>query len=227
MVGGSRDFHVRRALTARILSRITPGTRIVHELGLAEGNVRVDVAVIDGRLDGYEIKAERDTLHRLSRQAAVYSAVLDRCTLVVSENHLAAAREAVPAWWGLMVASGTVPEIRVRVVRRPRANPSLDPCVLVKLLWRREALSIAMSLPGGTSLANANRDAIHTFLVAAMSLRRLRSAVRESLRKRRGWRLPARGRASRGDSYQRGASIRDFRTSPLRPRNARGDHHQR
>jgi hypothetical protein len=49
---------------------------MLDEFGLEHGEVRVDVAVINGELHGYEIKSERDTLERLPRQVKAYSAVL-------------------------------------------------------------------------------------------------------------------------------------------------------
>ena len=43
-------------------------TRVFEELGLCQGDARVDVAVVNGSIHGFEIKSERDSLDRLSNQ---------------------------------------------------------------------------------------------------------------------------------------------------------------
>src|SRR5262249_26817602 len=58
-------------------------TVLIEELGLCRGRVRVDVAVVNGLLHGYEIKSDRDSLRRLAGQVEVYGKVLDRATLVI------------------------------------------------------------------------------------------------------------------------------------------------
>ena len=65
-----------------------PQTLIVEELGIRQGAARVDVAVVNGSLHGYEIKSARDTLERLPKQSELYSSVFDTITLVTAENHL-------------------------------------------------------------------------------------------------------------------------------------------
>ena len=94
---------VREALHAKVLlaHRDDPHTLVVDELGLCEGEARVDIAVVNGFIHGFEIKSERDTLERLPHQVEVYSLVLDRVTLVVAENHAAHAMEVIPDWWGV------------------------------------------------------------------------------------------------------------------------------
>ena len=47
-------------------------TVVIEELGLCRGQVRVDVAVVNGLLHGYEIKSDRDSLRRLGVQVEVY-----------------------------------------------------------------------------------------------------------------------------------------------------------
>lgn len=49
--------------------------RTVDELGINHGDVRADIAVVNGVFHGYEIKSDLDTLNRLPRQAEAYSEV--------------------------------------------------------------------------------------------------------------------------------------------------------
>src|SRR5262245_6458552 len=99
-----RDSDVRAA-TKRMLASLHAGdpfTRIVEEMGVWSGSVRIDVAVINGELHGYELKSERDTLERLPAQAGLYSQVFDRVTLVTADRHLKIAKKTIPRWWGVI-----------------------------------------------------------------------------------------------------------------------------
>jgi hypothetical protein len=80
-------------------------TLILDELGLCQGAVRADVAVVNGSLAGFEIKSDRETLARLPNQVEVYGRVFDYVTLIVGPKHAAAIRKAVPAFWGIVVAT--------------------------------------------------------------------------------------------------------------------------
>lgn len=92
------DVDIRPVLRRSLLaSTAGEGSVVVEELGLCRGRVRVDLAVVNGSLHGYEIKSDRDSLDRLAGQADVYSKVLDQVTLVVGERHLAHAMDRVPA----------------------------------------------------------------------------------------------------------------------------------
>ena len=54
-----------------------------REWSIGVGSSRIDVAAINGRITGCEIKSARDDFARLARQVEIYSAVLDVAILVV------------------------------------------------------------------------------------------------------------------------------------------------
>src|ERR1700761_2097597 len=86
-----RDIDVRRALLTE-MDRIHPDrsdTLVVEELGICQGVARVDLAVVNGTVHGYEIKSERDTLARLKAQADIYSKALEFVTIVAAPSHIA------------------------------------------------------------------------------------------------------------------------------------------
>ena len=112
---------------------------IIEELGLCQGEARVDVAVVNGCMHGYEIKSDQDNLMRLSGQAAIYGRVLDRITLVVSGVHLTEAVAIIPRWWGVLVVKEKNGQIFFIKKRKGRQNPALDPFAIAQLLWRNEA----------------------------------------------------------------------------------------
>ncbi|MEA9844115.1 sce7726 family protein [Xanthomonas campestris] len=101
----TRDSDVRAALMKNVISDhiANPDTLVVEELGLNRGSCRVDVAVVNGLLHGYEIKSDADTLSRLPSQVISYSAVLDKATLVVGASHTMRALSLIPDWWGVRI----------------------------------------------------------------------------------------------------------------------------
>src|SRR5437899_2698377 len=77
-----------------------PDTLVLNELGLRHGKCRADIAVVNGRLIGYEIKSDEDSLKRLEEQVQIYSAVFDRASVITGTKHLDAVLSQLPKWWG-------------------------------------------------------------------------------------------------------------------------------
>jgi hypothetical protein len=185
------DLELRTAVRQRLIRRYggIPDTLIIEELGLRHGTSRVDLALINGYLEGFELKSEQDRLDRLPRQVSVYNSVLDRVTLVAADRHLEDLAEMVPEWWGVMSASMT-PGGRIRLVRQrnARINPAVDPLALAKLLWRQEALCALEERGQADGLRSASRAKLYQRLAASLTVRALRDLVRTTLRSRTGWR---------------------------------------
>ncbi len=176
-----RDRDLRAALLRRAL--------ILQELGLRHGAARVDVAVVNGLLHGYELKSDSDSLGRLARQAVVYGSVLDRVTLVVGQRHAEAATRMIPDWWGLQVAEmGPRGGVLFSSVRRTRNNPSQDVVAVAKLLWREEALKLLQQLGAAEGFMSKPRAAIYARLAEVADPDAIRARVRDRLRNRTGWR---------------------------------------
>nr|MBA2702680.1 sce7726 family protein [Blastocatellia bacterium] len=83
------DKQLRHAVKTKVLERYAgdPETRILDELGLRHGAARIDIAVVNGILHGFELKSDMDSLKRLPHQVQIYSSVLDKVTLVVGRRH--------------------------------------------------------------------------------------------------------------------------------------------
>lgn len=182
-----RDIDVRIALRREVLRRHEgqPDTLVVHELGLRHGAARVDIAVVNGRLHGYEIKSDADTLERLPSQVSIYSAVLDVATLVVGHRHAAKALRLLPEWWGVKVATeGPRGGICLRELRRGQPNPGIDPVAVAELLWRDEAADMLRAMGYPTSTARKSRTQLYHELVSVLSVDELRARVRHALKSR-------------------------------------------
>ena len=167
-------------------------TLMLDELGILNGATRVDIAVINGQIEGYELKSERDTLERLPNQRDLYNKVIDRISLVVAENHREAAEEIIPDWWGLAVASVCGGTVVVTRERRPEMNPELDAAALASLLWRDEALAVLELYGAARGVKSKPREALYKRLADTLDLDTLRAEVRSSLKARIGWRADRR-----------------------------------
>lgn len=111
------------------------GTIVVPELDL-RGLARIDVAVVNNRLSGWEIKSDRDSLRRLADQASIYSRIFDLVYLVVTERHLVGATLIIPGWWGVEVVSVDADGcVELNEARRGRYNRNIDELMVTGLLW--------------------------------------------------------------------------------------------
>jgi len=184
-----RDPEIRAELHRRLKRRHASNgaTRIVDEMAVLTGACRIDVAVINGRLEGFEIKSESDSLDRLPRQAAAYARVFDRLTVICAERHLERALATLPAWWGIEVASTKDGQPRLIRKRPARANPTVEPEAVAQLLWRAEALAALEELGVAEGLKNKPRRVLWAELAAAVPRNQLRALVRECLAARQGW----------------------------------------
>lgn len=184
-----RDLDVRLAVRSRLGAEHAgdPDTRIVEEMGIWNGSVRVDLAVINGKLAGYELKSAKDNLQRLPTQASLFSQVFDRVFLVAAEKHVEKAAERIPDWWGILSAHQTENGVSLQEVRVGNENPATDPLQVARLLWRDEALSILDAYGYSKGVKTASRETIVQRLVSSLSPSELSSSVRYCLKGRSGW----------------------------------------
>ncbi len=192
-----RDAEIKRALRAGPLRayRDDPETRIVEELGLFQGFSRIDVAVINGSLHGFEIKSECDSLRRLPNQIAAYGAIFDTLTAVVSPKHLRGVVRLLPPWWGVLVvrASGSPQACpQWECVRSAVQNQTADITALVQLLWRDEAAGLLVAHGvKPSSLVFKPRRLLWKELCSAVPETELRAEIRTMLKVRPHWRADA------------------------------------
>lgn len=197
-----KDQDIRAALRRRFAVDHAgdDDTLVVEELGLCQGAGRVDLAVINGSMAGWEIKSARDTLDRLPGQIDIYAQVLDEVTLVASERHVAHALDVLPGWWGVEVAVAVNDEVLIEPARTGARNPDVRPLAVAQLLWRDEALGLLERLGLSGGLRSKPRAVLWDALATQVPERDLRRHVREALRARDRWRTPSRPprRAHRG-----------------------------
>lgn len=88
MSGSIAEERIRAKVEADMRRRY-PDARIIHELVLSQGGVRIDLAVVTpDQLIVAEVKSERDTLKRLAEQATVAVEVAQQVWIVLAEKHV-------------------------------------------------------------------------------------------------------------------------------------------
>lgn len=162
---------------------------MIDELGLAHTQGRIDLAVFNGNLHGYEIKSVGDTLARLPRQLAIYSDALQKLTLVVATRHLDGADMIAPDWCGLIeVICGPRGGTTFASHRRARINPDLDPFIFAHLLWRPEAQHLLRLRGASNADVSAPRKQLYRSLANELSVGELASAIKSAMALRTRWR---------------------------------------
>jgi hypothetical protein len=188
----TNDTIIREALVKQLENEYAsnPEYRVIPELGLWHGASRVDVAVVNGILHGFEIKSDRDTLNRLPSQREAYNSVFDKVTLVVGAKHFVDAFKIVPNWWGIETAhldeNGFV---FFNTIREPGENPKQDEISIARLLWKNEALDLLESEGKAEGVRSKPRELVYTRVAETIEIEVLKKYVRNVLQSpRQDWR---------------------------------------
>ncbi|QQR46536.1 sce7726 family protein [Myxococcus xanthus] len=183
-----RDADIRPLLVRTVRARY-PDARVMDELGLMYGHVRVDVVALSPDcLHGYEIKGDADDLRRLPGQVRLYSEALDRCSLVVGERHLHKAAALLPAWWGIVRVRQVGGALELAVEREDQPNPEPAAHAPLHLLWRPELLALLDAAGKARGVRSANKGRLLRRALESMPADSLRAHVRQVLATREGWR---------------------------------------
>lgn len=188
---GTTDSDIRLALHAKHLRRVTahPDALVIDELGLAHAKSRIDVAVIDGCIHGYEIKSSKDTLDRLTTQVDIYRQTLQKLTIVAASKHVAGIMVRVPKWCGVIEAEqGPRRGISFHVLRTADANPDIDPVMMAHLLWRDEVVDLLSKVGYARKDLRRPRKQLYEMLCEVLTLREIIASIRTFMTQRQAWR---------------------------------------
>jgi hypothetical protein len=180
------DADIRTALLERLRRRhgAEKDVAFLEEVGLCRGKVFVDVAVVNGRIHGYEIKSDRDSLRRLKGQVVLYGRVLDRASLVVGTTHLDDALAAVPQWWEIQVAELGRTGVRLKRVRFGHPNPERESRAIVELLWLDDAMALLETRGAARGFRGRPRREVWDRVCELYSIAEISNAVRHRLKAR-------------------------------------------
>jgi len=187
----TKDTDIRIALHAKRLRRVKAqaDTLVIDELGLAHAKTRVDVAVINGCIHGYEIKSAKDNLSRLATQIDIYRQTLQKLTIVAAPKHIVGIMGLAPEWCGVIAADqGPRGGIKFQVLRNAAANPEIDPVMMAHLLWRNEVIELLDQAGYPAKELRRPRKQLYETLCEAMTLREITASIRAFMIQRRTWR---------------------------------------
>lgn len=210
-----KDIDVRDALQRTFLKKFyfDDKSRVIPELDICNGEARIDIAVVNGHMHGFEIKSEQDTLTRLENQIAVYSKAFDYLTLVVAESHIDSAKKILPECWGIIRASMRH-TVSLKIIRPARINRAVLPFALCQFLWKEEL--IALSSLYGISNMTSRSTKLEFCEVLSRSVKPqiLAKSIRDTLKSRSTWRALRPSRQSDG-SCRLKPRLSGFQVQPL------------
>jgi hypothetical protein len=186
------ELDLRRGAKSKFLAcyKDDPTTLVLDELGLRHGAARIDIALVNGMIHGYELKSDKDNLRRLPHQIEIYNSVLDRITLVTTDRHADYAGRMIPEWWGIKIAiRNSAHVIEFSDLREASDNPALDILGVSKLLWREEALTLLDEFGEAGPLRYKRRALIYARLAEIADLDTVRERVRRQLKLRQTWKV--------------------------------------
>ncbi|WP_179032886.1 sce7726 family protein [Paenibacillus kribbensis] len=185
-----RDPEIRSVLIEQLILEHSNSTEtlIINEMSVSQGISRVDVAVLNGIMQGYEIKSESDKLVRLPLQVNEYNKVFERMTIVTADNYLEDVRKIVPTWWGIIKVSNKKGMATLKTVKKGRRNPSLDSLALAQLLWRDEAIKLLKQRGLEKGVLSKPKREIYKRIADSIKAEELKLEVNQFLKTRKGWR---------------------------------------
>lgn len=192
LIEQTTDLEIRNALHKKVLrhSHACPKTIVIDELGLAHGKNRIDVAVLNGCLHGYEIKSSKDNLNRLPKQLETYNRSLQKLTIVAASNHIEDIMMLAPKWSGIVVVSkGPRGGMSFSTIRRSSLNPDVDITSLAHLLWKQEVIEYLAQLGLDGQHLKGSRKVLYRTLSRHVTVSELVEWIKVQFLRRESWRV--------------------------------------
>jgi hypothetical protein len=163
-------------------------SKVVSELKLPVAKARIDIAIFNCHLHGYEIKGASDTLERLPGQLAAYSKVFDYLTIVTEVKYHERILALVPDWVGVTLCSDQKGSESIEVIQPPAFNISKDGFFLAQLLWHSELIEVLkdQSIP---HKKNTRCWTLCQILANNVEVSKLAGLVREKIKQRIQWKI--------------------------------------
>jgi hypothetical protein len=185
------DPIIRKAFHASVLKAAhkDASTIVIDELGLKNGDIRADIAVLNGKMIGYEIKGEKDSLVRLVPQIAAYSEVFEQAYIISAEKHLKKVKQIIPEWWGIYkITADNFGAPHFELEQKAESNPIRDNYGIAQLLWKMEVSDILAKRYGVKIKQKYTRQYLYSLLAENSQTPQLANLVLQYLKQREGWR---------------------------------------
>lgn len=181
-----RDADIRNILHIYLSkkNKVFQDTIIVDELDVKNGLARVDIAVINGVIHGFEIKSEVDTLHRLPNQIKHYNTSLEKISIAVNPIHTEKTLKKIPEWWGLIEVYDNNEVVELREAGE---NPKINIADSLLFLWKGEMIKLLERYNIHFRKSSNRRDLIKIMTVN-IDKDKLLYELRQTLKSRKNWR---------------------------------------
>ncbi|WP_224405972.1 sce7726 family protein [Afifella sp. IM 167] len=178
----TRDACIRAPLVAWLRSQHPDdgSTELLQELKMPRPSARIDLAMVNGELVGFEIKSDADTLGRLNVQVPAFSRFFDRVSIVTTRKHLRATRTRIPHWWGIILYEGNCGG-EFRVKRLAKRNRRVDVRSLLYALSKQEIAEVGRRA-GSPIVHSITKDAMVECTIRVISERDICAHVRDVIR---------------------------------------------
>lgn len=181
------DKCIRPVLLSELRSRYDncSNTSIFEEFSIPRPSARIDVAVVNGSISGFEIKSDLDTLSRLKFQIPAYECYFEEMTLVTTAKHIDSSRIAIPARWGIKVFSKTDTSYAIEHVRHPKKRIRLCLSSQLHSLHMSELKCIIRNSSKRTTPSpKACKEELVDFLIKTQTRSFLRGSILQALKSR-------------------------------------------
>ncbi len=185
------DNEIRKAFHAKRLASYhdCPNSIVIDELGVAHGKNRIDIAVVNGCIHGYEIKSSKDNLLRFPSQLQAFAKCFEKLSVVSAENHLEELIEKTPEWCGIILAEkGSRDGISFSTIRRSKKNPNVDIMAMAHFLWKKETVELLASLGADKEMLKGARINLYNNLSKMITIHELSSKIKSLFMCREEWR---------------------------------------
>lgn len=181
-IAATRDEDIRAALELWLLSKQHDSlVRIIHEFPIPRPSARIDIALINGRISGYEIKSDVDSLTRLPSQVSSYRKIFEHLCFVTTPKKSKSILEKTPQWCGVMSYSC---EGGFKILRKIKLNPDIDIECLLYSLSKKELLMISFMESLNSIKTKQCKSEIIATIIAKISKRAVLRNCRYQLKNR-------------------------------------------
>lgn len=185
------DKDIRKLLVEKFLNMkdftTDPTTKLIYEMDICFGSSRVDIAIVNGKMHGYEIKSERDTLERLPYQIEAYGKIFDTVSIVVASDHLAKVDKLIPEFWGVYSVEKGKEKAQLVRKRQAKLNPTVDIFSVSQLLWKEELIELLMLNGISKGVKSKTRRDLGIIAAQKIDLKVIKDFVRKAIKSRVDW----------------------------------------
>lgn len=186
-----KDPCIRKILRKTELAHyiLDPESIVVEELKIPLTKSRIDIAVVNGNLHGYEVKSASDSLSRLPHQIMGYSKVFDLITIATEAKYAERIYKLVPEWIGIIVCENINGLPIIKLVQNASQNPAKEGLFVAKLLWHDELIELASTFNVPHKKSDRNWLLCQS-ISTHIDLEQISKFVRLKLKSRQNWKVP-------------------------------------